>query len=854
MEKQQRRALNSIVLSITTLVVVAALLLVGIGLVRDKMMRNTQQMGMSLAESYARETQSRLDGFARVFDMAWMYAIRGVDANMSEEQMQEGMAEYQQNVHELFGGHVADLYAVIGGQIVADNPRTGDGTYDYASTDWYQKAMASPDEIIFSDVYEDAITGDQIFTLSKAMDTEGDVLAMDVYINQGDVLDLEISLPSTYHFYLFDTDGGLLYRLIDRQATNPVYAEQLISGVRDGSLFAYDAQIVDPKGVARGVYYAEMDNGWTVVMTIPIQEVLMGEMDPVIYSLIGVALIAFVTLLFMVVRDILNLRRLAETEKTIRVLSDSFFAIYRVDFEAGTYRAIKTSPDLRGTFDESGDYEMLLAQVKKRVHPETYAEFEQDFSLKSIAQRVKENVLDYGGDYQRMFGGSYHWVNVRTIYQKHILPGEVILCFKDVDVDVEKRQQMQHMMILQEALDTAKTSAKARNTFFNTMSHDMRTPLNAVIGYSELIRRTPGDAEKVTGYIKKVEFAAKQLLMLINDILEMAKLEAGKSALDVKEFNLNEYLTEVCEMFRTQAERQQKHFELSLQIKDPVVKGDSFKIGQIMNNLLSNALKYSCEGAEIRVEARQFDYQKHSKFQIVVADTGIGMSEEFLNHIFEPYSRETHFTPRTTEGTGLGMPIVKSLVQQMSGEITVESAVGKGSRFTVTLPLEVVEQHDGPVIGAAAGEASGEAAAEAAGSLAGQTILVAEDNELNMEIVTELLTMSGAQVIGAANGAEAVEKFQRSAPYSVDAILMDMQMPVLDGCGAARAIRRLDRPDAAVVPIVAVTANAFAEDVDRTTAAGMNAHVSKPIDMDRLLEALALCWAGKTPPDPAPGE
>ena len=149
MEKQQRRALNSIVLSITTLVVVATLLLVGIGLVRDKMMRNTQQMGMSLAESYARETQSRLDGFARVFDMAWMYAIRDVDANMSEERMQEGMAEYQQNVHELFGGHVADLYAVIGGQIVAANPWTGDGVYDYSDTDWYQRALASPDEVIF---------------------------------------------------------------------------------------------------------------------------------------------------------------------------------------------------------------------------------------------------------------------------------------------------------------------------------------------------------------------------------------------------------------------------------------------------------------------------------------------------------------------------------------------------------------------------------------------------------------------------------------------------------------------------------------------------------------------------------
>ena len=375
MEKQQRRALNSIVLSITTLVVVAALLLVGIGLVRDKMMRNTQQMGMSLAESYAREPQSRLDSFARVFQMAWLYTGQGITGQMDWDTLQHGMEQYQQNVDEVFGGHVADLYAVIGGQIVAANPWAGDSDYDYTSTDWYQNAMASPGEIVFSDVYEDAITGDQIFTLSKAMETEGDVLAMDVYINQGDVLDLEISLPSTYHFYLFDTDGGLLYRLIDRQATDPGYAEQLISGVRDGSLFAYDAQITDPQGVARGVYYAEMDNGWTVVMTIPIQEVLMGERDPLIYSLIGVALIAFVTLLFMVVRDILNLRRLAETEKTIRVLSDSFFAIYRVDFAAGTYLTIQTSPDLLGSFDESGVYEMLLTQVIMRVHPEAYAVF-----------------------------------------------------------------------------------------------------------------------------------------------------------------------------------------------------------------------------------------------------------------------------------------------------------------------------------------------------------------------------------------------------------------------------------------------------------------------------------------------
>lgn len=271
-------------------------------------------------------------------------------------------------------------------------------------------------------------------------------------------------------------------------------------------------------------------------------------------------------------------------------------------------------------------------------------------------------------------------------------------------------------------------------------------------------------------------------------------------------------------IFRDQAEHQDKHCRAGY--RNETVVGDGFKIGQILNNLLSNALKYSNPGAEIR----QFDFQRHSKYQIVVEDTGIGMSEQFLEHLFASYSRETCFTSAATVGTGLGMPIVKSLVQQMSGEISVESTLGKGSKFTVTLPLEAVSVE----------EDSQEKKEDQSSpfQLAGRKILLAEDNELNMEIATEILAM---------NGVEAVRIFQGAAPYSIDAILMDMQMPEMDGCEAARAIRGLDKPDAATVPIIAVTDNTFAEDIDKTTKAGMNGHISKPIDVELLYQALEKC-------------
>lgn len=803
----------------------------GISLVRAKLLQNAHSMGMSLAQSYATEEETRIASFRNFMDLGIQYVEEISLQGGSPDEMQEWLHSYFSKLTVILGNNTVDPYAVVDGMIIAANPWDGGEGYDYRSTEWYQRALEADGELIFTDVYTDAITGDPVVTAARKFGRSDDVLAMDIYLRNFLLGSDELSVAEDCSFYLCDSTGTLIYASTAWSVANETlqwYADQLLKGIGDGSLSSYDSSFTDPEGIVRGVYYHEMSNGWTVILTVPVQSVLMGDRNVTIYFLVGVGVLVFAILAAMVIRDLLQSKRIRMAGNTIDILSDSFYAIYRVNYREGTYAAIKSSPDMADRLPPSGDYASLLEAVQALVEPSTYHEFELCFSLESIRQRVAEHVADYGGDYQRRFGDTYKWVNIRTLYDAKLAPDEVILCFREVDV--EKRQQLQHTIILQEALDTARRSTKAKSVFFSSMSHDMRTPLNAIIGLSELAQKSNGDWEKVRGYLQKIEFSGKQLLTLINDILELSRLESGGNTLANEQFDLRRCVEEIADIFRVQAAQEGKRFRVQFDLHVSAVMGDAFKLGQILNNLLSNAFKYSETGAQILLSVRQFDFQQHSKYQIVVEDTGIGMSESFLSHLFEPYARETHFATRATTGTGLGMPIVKHLVQQMSGEISVESQLGKGSKFTVTLPLAA----------ATADEKAepGEPATHAMADLSGRRILLAEDNELNMEIATEILTLHGAEVVQAYNGLEAVRLFQAAAPYSFDAILMDMQMPEMDGCEAARAIRRLDRPDAASVPIIAVTANAFAEDIAKTTEAGMNGHISKPIDFGILLQTL----------------
>lgn len=832
MNSGKRGSINT-VLSILLMVACVSMLIFGVILVRAKLLQNTQDLGMSLAESYAAEEELHVATFSNFLELGTQYVEELSGSGAGAAELQAWLHSYFAKITAIVGENVMDPYAVIDGAIVAANPWEGNDGYDYQGTDWYRQALEADGEVIFTDAYIDVITGSPVITAARKFEGSDDVLAMDIFPRNFHERAESKSLPEDGSLYLCDSKGTLLYSSTKWDASDEelqYFTDELFKGIQDGSLLAYDASFRDPDGVQRGAYYYEMSNGWTVILTIPFQTVLMGERNLPVMTMVGISALVIVAMLVMVIRDLVNSRRIRQADTTIHILSDSFYAIYRVNYKTGVYEAIKTSPDVADALSKTGDYQRLLSTVGTLVDPETFQEFSLAFSLESIRQRVAAKIPDYGGDYQRRFGDVYKWVNIRTLYDGSRAPDEVILCFREVDL--EKRLQLQHMNILQEALETAKKSTKAKNVFFSNMSHDMRTPLNAIIGLSELAQRDRDDREKVDGYMRKIAFSGKQMLSLVNDILELSRLESGRHTLDCRPFNLRQCVEDLTAVFQDMARKDDRDFSVKMELTDAVVEGDPYKLGQILNNLLSNAFKYSESGDRVELTVKQFDFQQHSKYQFTVEDTGIGMSEQFLEHIFDPYARETRFASQSITGTGLGMPIVKSLVQQMSGEIAVESALGEGSRFTVTLPMEVVR-------GAEPEEARPEAGAEAPVDLTGKRVLLAEDNELNMEIAVEILTMNGMEVVQAGNGAEAVEAFQKSPLYSIHAILMDMQMPVMDGCTAARAIRALDRPDAAGVPIIAATANAFAEDIAKTTEAGMNGHISKPIDFAVLNRTLA---------------
>ncbi len=830
MSKRNTGAFMHLVLSFTLLLFIAALMGFTIHLVRTKLLQNTQQLGMALVKSYALEEESKLNSFQSALEMVALYVDVLEATDSTDAEVQQWLSRYFDNLSETLGEGSVDPYVVIDGRIIAANPGEGDDGFNFSERAWYVDALAMEGQVVFSDVYTDTITGMPVVTVSKALQTPGDVFAMDVYLDNPSMHISSSSLPEDYSYYLFDSKETLIYALtpwnVDDQ-TLQSFGAQLMEGMKSGRLVAYDASFLDQDGVSRGAYAYEMSNGWSIIITIPLEKILFGERNIAFVLLICVGGLLLLALTYMLLRDLRSRKRLQKADNTIQILSDSYYAIYRINFRSECYESIKSSPDVKCRINTTGDYETLLQIIKEFVEESTYEAFEESFSLESIRHRVAENIHDYGGDFRRCFDGVYQWVNIRTLYDADRAPDEVIWCFRNVDV--EKRQQLQHTMLLQQALDTAKQSTRAKSDFFSSMSHDMRTPLNAVLGYADLAQKEPDGSAKVRDYLDKISFAGQQLLSLINDILEFSRLEAGKSKLNAHEFNLRAFVEKTAELFRGQADKDHKIYDVSIEFQDEMVIGDEFKIGQLLNNVLSNAFKYSNPGDSVRLEAKQFEFQKHSKFQFIIEDTGIGMSESYLEHLFDPYSRETHFSSKSTIGTGLGMYIVKSLVQQMSGELSVESKLGQGSRFIITLPLETI---------APSAAVSSTPVSSARTDLTGYRLLLAEDNELNMEIVTEMLTMNGAEVIQAVNGQEAVVKFQKAAPFSIHAILMDMQMPVMDGCTAAQHIRALDKPDASTVPIIAVTANAFAEDIDRTTKAGMNGHIAKPIDFALLAQTL----------------
>ncbi|MDE6201645.1 MAG: response regulator [Clostridiales bacterium] len=727
------------------------------------------------------------------------------------------------------------------------------------------------------------------------------------------------------------------------------------------------ACLITRDGVEYYLTYMPVEFADWMILGIAPSEMVNSSMSwfRTVTLVVMISIFVFVAVVLAVVIVLNNRRRIHESrlvtesrERLLNVLSLNTNDIF-VMFSSDTFTAEYVSANIEKVLgldigSVRSDIRALLQCAVGEYKP---------FTSEGLKSLGNGNAWEKDIQMKNSVTGATYWFRMTLYHSKTDTSEKCILMFSDRTEDKRMREQ------LEEALELAKNANEAKSNFLSNMSHDIRTPMNAIIGYATLLAKDAGNEERVREYTHKITYSGQHLLSLINDILDMSKIESGKTSLYVEQFCLPEFVEELYSMIVSQTNAKKQNFDVHTKGTLPeFVLGDKMRLNQILLNILSNAVKYTPAGGNInlRVETLKQQVHNHAHIKFTVEDTGIGMSEDYIKTIFEPFSRETTAVTKNIQGTGLGMAITKNIVDLMGGVISVESTLGKGSKFTVELELAVAEsepedgdfwlhhnvtrvlvvddeedvcmdikelmsdtgvdvdyrlngkdavkaveqsvvngkeyniviidwkmpQMDGvetarrirkkvgrelPIMVLTSfsfedieGEAkdagidlflakpffvsnfrravmqinASGADAEIAPvadeiSIDGLKVLAAEDNEINVEILTELLEIEGVHCDIATNGKEALEMFEASAVDKYDVIFMDIQMPVMDGYASARAIRACAHERAKTIPIIAMTANAFDDDVKAAMESGMNAHLAKPIDMIKLKQLVA---------------
>lgn len=516
-------------------------------------------------------------------------------------------------------------------------------------------------------------------------------------------------------------------------------------------------------------------------------------------------------------------------------INSNYYFIYLVNLEDGSgipLRLPETECAVFTSYSTNGLYD-IEPLVRSHFHPDDSAKILEHFSLSGLRRQKKDRHIDFALECRsRLFGSEYRWTAFNsTLLAQSDGYHQIILTLRDIHED--KLKELREQQALQEAFDAAKAANMAKNEFLSRMSHDIRTPMNAIMGMTAIAGKYLDDKDRIQDCLAKITTASNHLLNLINEVLDMAKIESGKLNLLEEDFSISAMLQELLDLINPQLLVKKHHFTLTKapELRDNVL-GDKLRLKQLLLNILANAIKYTPPYGSISLEVRETHSRLHDTigYEFIITDNGIGMDSEFAAKIFEPFARASDSRTSEIEGTGLGMTIALNIARMMNGTIDVQSTLGEGSSFKATVYLHPHQQIH-----------SSKASAPAAGidrlqeiACRGKQVLLVEDNELNLEIAVELLKYAGLEITIAKNGLEGLDKFKAAPPGTYTLILMDIQMPVMNGLEAAKAIRALPVKDAQTVPIVAMTANAFPEDIAATLQAGMNEHLSKPIDLEQF--------------------
>ena len=467
---------------------------------------------------------------------------------------------------------------------------------------------------------------------------------------------------------------------------------------------------------------------------------------------------------------------------------------------------------------------IIPSYAETMVSDNTNGEFENQLGLETLRSQEKDYSMTY--EFKLETGINYHQVRVAFVKKKDGTRMAVVGT-RNIDSLIKKERMQEEK--LKKAYVAAENANKAKTEFLNNMSHDIRTPMNVILGYNHLMKSQLTESKQLD-YQKKIEQSGKLLLAIINNVLDMARIESGKIKVDENYERVGEVVDEIISTFSSEAEEKEIHLSGSMKVTHRNILCDGTKIREIYVNLVSNAIKYTPRGGNVTITVEELPCKRegYMKVKSEIKDTGIGMSKEYLPTLFEPFSRERNTTTGRVRGTGLGMPIVKKMVDLMGGSLEVESELGKGTVFTFTLMHKIADKkYYSQRIEKVKTSSMRE-------SLSGKHVLLAEDNDLNAEIAVTILEEAGFVIERVEDGIQCVNRIEQMESGTYDLILMDIQMPNMDGYQAAQCIRHLNDKKKAEIPIIAMTANAFAEDRKRTFDVGMNGHIAKPIDIEKL--------------------
>ena len=542
-----------------------------------------------------------------------------------------------------------------------------------------------------------------------------------------------------------------------------------------------------------------------------------------------------IILSFYSVDEIIKKEQEIELQREIIAgLGKEYFSVLAVDLDKDqvfSYRESEENGRIISDFCRECDNrwtKIIPSYAKVMVSDTTNGEFEKQLGLEALRSQEKDYSMTY--EFKSETGINYHQVRVAYVKKKDGTRMAVVGT-RNIDSLIKKERMQEEK--LKKAYDAAKSANKAKTEFLNNMSHDIRTPMNVILGYNQLMKSLLTEPKQLD-YQKKIEQSGKLLLSIINNVLDMARIESGNMKVDENFEIVGEVVDEILSTFSSEAEEKEIHLSSSMQVTHKNILCDSTKIRKIYVNLVSNAIKYTPSGGNITITVEELPCEKegYMKVKSEIKDTGIGMSKEYLPTLFEPFSREHNTTTGKVGGTGLGMAIVKKMVDLMGGSIEVESEPGKGTIFTFTLMHKIADKkYYSRKIETAESSDSVE-------KLRGKHVLLAEDNNLNAEIAVAVLEKTGLVIDRVEDGIQCVSRIEQLPSDTYDLILMDIQMPNMDGYKATQCIRHLNDKKKAEIPIIAMTANAFEEDKKRAIDAGMNGHIAKPVEIDKLISEI----------------